>query len=205
LSLILRLLDPPDDPESIFTIDDISVRTIRRSFVRKNIHAVPQSPFFLPDGMSFKQNLDPFEETTAEQCEEVLKSMRLWPCVVANGGIQGIMKTETLSSGQLQLFGVARVILKGRVTRQHNQAPSGGILVIDEVSSKVDRETEILMMQVLMQEFAAYTVIAVAHRLETIRDFDKVVVMESGGIVEDGHPDELLRKADGRFRSMLRI
>jgi len=200
----LRLLDPLHDPESIFTIDDISVRTIRRSFVRKNIHAVPQSPFFLPDGISFKQSLDPSEETTAEQCEEVLKSMRLWPYVVANGGIQGIMKTETLSSGQLQLFGVARVILKGRAMRQHNQAP-GGILVIDEVSSKVDRETEILMMQVLMQEFAAYTVIAVAHRLETIRDFDKVVVMESGGFVEDGHPSELLRKADGRFRSMLRI
>jgi len=75
------------------------------------------------------------------------------------------MKTNTIGEGQLQLFGVARVILRARARREGSRDP-GGRLLINEVSSKIDKKTEELMMRVLKRGFASYMFSAVAQRLE---------------------------------------
>ncbi|KAF1934599.1 hypothetical protein EJ02DRAFT_363349, partial [Clathrospora elynae] len=74
--------------------------------------------------------------------------------------------------------------------------------VLDEVTSAVDRETEERIVELINTEFRDSTVIAIAHQLHTIVNFDMVVVMNSGRIVDHGSPQELLKKERGLFRSM---
>lgn len=81
----------------------------------------------------------------------------------------------------------------------------GGVLLLDEISSSVDHDTEVLMHEIIGREFAAYTIVAVAHRLELLVDFvDRVVVLDKGCIVEEGRPRELLEAEGGRFRRLYR-
>ena len=75
-------------------------------------------------------------------------------------------------------------------------------MVLDEVTASVDVKTDELMQKIVREAFEGCTVIAVAHRLHTIVDFDRVVVMQSGRIVEEGKPSELLEREDGYFRAL---
>jgi ATP-binding cassette subfamily C (CFTR/MRP) protein 1 len=95
-----------------------------------------------------------------------------------------------LSQGQKQLFCLARAILR-----------PGKIVVLDEVTSSVDRVTDEMMQRIIRDEFKGRTVIAVAHRLETIIDFDRIVVMEDARVVEIGKPDDLLSRKS-KFRKL---
>jgi ABC-type multidrug transport system fused ATPase/permease subunit len=76
------------------------------------------------------------------------------------------------------------------------------VLVLDGVMSAVDACTEEMMVGVLETEFTDHTVISVAHRLNTVRGSDRVVVLEDGYLVEEGPPEELMRKDGGRFRAL---
>ena len=81
----------------------------------------------------------------------------------------------------------------------------GGVLLLDEISSAVDRDTEVLMHGVIKREFGKYTIVAVAHRLELMVDFvDRVVVLDKGCVVEEGAPRELLQMDGGRFARLYR-
>lgn len=100
------------------------------------------------------------------------------------------LEHSSLSIGQQQLVGVARAMLK-----------KTNLLVLDEATSSVDSATESQIMQIVKDEFQHCTVIAVAHRLKTLKDFDRVVVLDSGRIVEIGSPGELLAR-DSKFREM---
>lgn len=91
----------------------------------------------------------------------------------------------------MQLFAFARALLR-----------KSKILVLDEMTSSIDSVTEELMMRTILEEYANKTVIAVAHRLKTIVDFDKVIVMDQGKVVEMGAPGELLQNEGGMFREM---
>jgi ABC-type multidrug transport system fused ATPase/permease subunit len=79
----------------------------------------------------------------------------------------------------------------------------GGILLLDEVSSSVDRETERMMQEIIRAEFRHYTIIAVSHRLEMIMDFDRVVVMDRGEVVEVGNPAALKGAPGSRFGELV--
>jgi ABC-type multidrug transport system fused ATPase/permease subunit len=76
--------------------------------------------------------------------------------------------------------------------------------LLDEVSSSVDVETERVMREVIKDEFNGYTVIAVSHRLEMIMDYDRVIVMDAGEVVEIGEPSELAGVAGSRFGGLVR-
>lgn len=106
--------------------------------------------------------------------------------------------TSTLSAGQQQLLALARVLLKKESTGK-----AGGILLLDEATSNVDHEAEAVLQRVVKEEFAGYTVLAVAHRWETILDADVVVVMDAGRIVEVGPPKDLLVREGGWFATLV--
>ena len=102
---------------------------------------------------------------------------------------------ERLSVGQQQLFCLAR----GLFQRAQSQ-----IVLMDEFTSSMDHETEMLVRQIVKQDFRSKTVIEVIHRLEHILDFDLVIVMEKGRAVEAGHPGQLLGKEGGVLRELYR-
>jgi ABC-type multidrug transport system fused ATPase/permease subunit len=78
----------------------------------------------------------------------------------------------------------------------------GGILLLDEVSSSVDLETERAMQAVIKREFEGYTIVMISHRLEMVMDFDRVIVMDTGSVVESGKPTELVEVEGSRFRDL---
>ena len=202
------MLDPTSSTAANAIIDDTPLHRINRSALRQRIIAVPQEAVFLPDGTSFQTNLDPSEVSSPEECESVLSAVRLGDFVAERGGLDAGMSAGTLSAGQRQLMSVGRALLRRRIrTRDLERAggaSQGGILLLDEVSSSVDHETERVIQEIISTEFATYTVIAVSHRLDMIMDFDRVVVMDSGEIVEVGNPKVLAEQVRTRFGDLVR-
>ncbi|KAM7204723.1 canalicular multispecific organic anion transporter 1 [Naviculisporaceae sp. PSN 640] len=217
--LLLRLLDPLQRPssssshqEDSITIDDISLHKIDRSTLRQRLIAVPQDPVFLPDGTSYRTNLDPFNASTPDTCQSVLETVNLWAFVQERGGLDAGMSSDTLSQGQKQLFSLARAILRRRIRTAEREAEvgssgaspsSGGILLLDEVSSSVDVETDNIMHEIIRREFEGYTIVMVSHRLDVVVGyFDRVVVMDKGEIVEVGEPKRLVETEGSWFRGL---
>ncbi|KAJ2053243.1 ATP-binding cassette glutathione S-conjugate transporter ycf1 [Coemansia sp. S16] len=97
-----------------------------------------------------------------------------------------------LTSGQKQMFGLCRVIMRKRK-----------IVVLDEATANVDLETDKSIQALIFNEFSDCTVLTIAHRLETIMNSDRIIVMDKGTIAEIGTPQELLAK-DGMFAQLVK-
>jgi ABC-type multidrug transport system fused ATPase/permease subunit len=208
IGLLLKLLDPTPETESRLVIDSTPLQSIDRAALRQRIIAVPQEAVFLPDGSTFQANLDPSSVSSAEECKAVLAAVGLLEFVQERGGLEAGMSASTLSAGQRQLMSLGRALLRRRIRARSlgvgGGGSEGGLLLLDEVSSSVDRETESVMQEIIKKEFEEYTVIAVSHRLDMIMDFDRVVVMDTGEVVEVGNPLVLAEEADSRFGDLVR-
>ncbi|KAK4863967.1 hypothetical protein LT330_010322 [Penicillium expansum] len=183
ISLILRLMDP--DKGSIL-IGNKDISCYSREGIRSRLVTIPQEPWFLPGGCgTVRNNLDPLDETADEKhIYDVLEKVGLEQQVKAMGGLDAEMDQEggTLSSGQKQLFCLARAMLMRR----------SKLLILDEATSSVDHKTESRILSLLRTEFHGWTIVYVAHRLKFIQDFDRVAVMDRGIVVEFDTPSTLL-------------
>ncbi|KIW17984.1 hypothetical protein PV08_02270 [Exophiala spinifera] len=190
-SLITSLFRMLEITNGTIYIDGIDLSTISRQRIRERLNAIPQDPFFLKG--TIRQNIDPFGKVTDEAIELVLCKVGLWATVsTAPYGLDSEMEAEELlSHGQRQLFCLARAMLN----------PSK-IVVLDEVTASVDLQTDRLMQEIIRESFAGRTLIIVAHRLQTLIDCDRIVVMQFGRIAEVGAPDTLLATPNGYFRHL---
>jgi len=163
-------------------------------------------------------NLDPFHVSSEEECRDVLETVGLWELVEKRGGLMEGLSGEMLSQGQKQLFSLARAVLRRRIRARERENDfgaavaarekgrgDGGILLLDEVSSNVDQVTDRVMQEIIMHEFKGYTIVMVSHRLEMVIDFDRVVVMERGCVVEEGEPRELVGMEGGKFKELWEV
>ncbi|KAH6972083.1 ABC transporter [Ilyonectria sp. MPI-CAGE-AT-0026] len=201
--LLLRLLDPLPSCSQNIEIDGLPFHRIDRSTVRRRIIAVPQDAVFLPDKSSIKDNLDPFNAASDLECLAVLQTVQLTSFVHERGTVHAGMNAEDLSAGQKQLFSLGRAVLRRRAKHRLGGNRGGGIFLLDELSSSVDRETERVMQEIIKEEFAEFTIVMVSHRLEMVMDFfDAVVVMDQGRVVETGSPRELAATEGSRFSEL---
>ncbi|KAE8328221.1 P-loop containing nucleoside triphosphate hydrolase protein [Aspergillus sergii] len=194
-SFILSLLRLVNPSHGSITIDGINIESISPSAIREALIAVPQDPFTLLGTVRY--NADIMGASNDEEIISVLKQVGIWEAIESRGGLDAILEDHPLSQGEQQLFCLARAILKKR-TRQ------GGcqVLILDEATSNLDSETDHRTQQVLKDAFEGCTVVSVAHRLDTIIDFDRIAVLDAGHLVEFDTPQRLLAK-DGRFRRMV--
>ncbi|KAH0376384.1 putative ABC multidrug transporter, partial [Aureobasidium melanogenum] len=130
IALFLKLLDPTSATSANISIDALPLQKIERSTLRQRLLAVPQEAVFLPDGTSFKENLDPLDVSSLQECQHALESVGMWDFVLGKGGLTASMSAGTLSAGQRQLLSLARVLLRRRHRSQ--QGTDGGILLLDE-------------------------------------------------------------------------
>lgn len=208
--LLLRLLDPLPSPTSSITIDNIALQTIDRETLQPRIIAMPQDPLFLPEGSAFRENLDPYDKALADDCDAVLEDIRLVDLIRDYGGPVAVMTIVSLSEGQKQLFSLARAVVRAKCReRAASMNPGkkgtqggpqetrlvGRLLLLDEISSSVDAQTEDLIQSVIRRVFERKTTIAIAHRVDSARDFDTVVVMDGGRIKEMGAPEVVLKSS----------
>ncbi|OAA72237.1 ABC transporter, transmembrane region, type 1 [Cordyceps fumosorosea ARSEF 2679] len=185
VSSLFRMLDL--DTGSI-VIDGVNIAKAPREELRRRLNTVPQQPFFLYG--SVRENIDPLGAATDERLVEVLTAVQLWDVFEEHGGLDEDMDADLLSHGQRQLFCLGRAMVR-----------SGRILVLDEFSSSVDADTDDMMHRIIHDEFQGRTVIAIAHKLDAILDFDRVVFLDKGRIAEIGAPRELLAREGSLFRA----
>lgn len=186
VSALLRMLELQSGSTYV---DDIDISTIPRQTIRARFNSLPRDPFFLQG--TVRENLDPLGVAIDERLVQALQSVRLWDFCESRGGLDEDMNEATLSHGQRQLFCLVRAVIN----------PSS-ILIMDEVGGSVDADTDALIHEVLKKEFQACTVIAIVHKLHTMLDFDRFVVLDKGYIVEEGPPRELLERPGSMFRAL---
>jgi ATP-binding cassette, subfamily C (CFTR/MRP), member 1 len=170
-------------------IDDVPITSLPRSTVRQRVLAVPQEPLLLSGTVRF--NVDPFSQHQDDKIIAMLGDIGLLDIVQSvDGGLDAHMDSLSLSRGQQQLFCLGRALLC-----------DSRVVVLDEITSSVDDVTEEKMMALVSSRFTNRTVLAIAHHIRTLRDFDMIVVLDHGRVVETGSPDELLSR-DSVFREL---
>ncbi|XP_051630917.1 multidrug resistance-associated protein 1 isoform X4 [Manacus candei] len=190
-SLTLGLFRINEAAEGEIIIDGINIAKIGLHDLRFKITIIPQDPILFSG--SLRMNLDPFDQHSDEDIWRSLELAHLKNFVsslpdklnheCAEGG-------ENLSVGQRQLVCLARALLR-----------KSKILVLDEATAAVDLETDKLIQSTIKSQFEECTVLTIAHRLNTIMDYTRVLVLERGEVVECGSPEQLLRER-GIFYSM---
>ncbi|KAK4208910.1 hypothetical protein QBC37DRAFT_60766 [Rhypophila decipiens] len=193
-SLIMSLFRILDLQEGSISIDGIDIASLPRQEIRSRLVGVPQHPFLLKG--SVRLNADPLGTTESDpyrdsEIRHALQAVQLLDIVDRHGGLDADVDELNLSSGQRQLFCLARAMLR-----------RGNILVLDEATSSIDGKTEETIQRLIRRKFSNHTIIAVAHRLETIMDFDKVAVMERGKIIEFDSPYALLETPKSAFSKL---
>ncbi|XP_074031109.1 probable multidrug resistance-associated protein lethal(2)03659 [Leptinotarsa decemlineata] len=179
--------------EGSILIDDVDTRTVELKKLRSKISIIPQEPVLFSG--TLRNNLDPFNEFSDELLWNALDEVELKTAVgdlpsgldskMAEGG-------TNFSVGQRQLVCLARAILR-----------DNKILVLDEATANVDPHTDGLIQETIRKKFAKCTVLTIAHRLHTIMDSDKVLVMDAGRKAEFDHPHLLLQNEAGVFYSLV--
>ncbi|XP_010145575.1 PREDICTED: canalicular multispecific organic anion transporter 1 [Eurypyga helias] len=165
-------------------IDGVDIATIGLHDLRQNLTIIPQDPVLFTG--TLRMNLDPFDQYTDEEVWKALEMAHLKAYVQElPGGLLHLVSEggENLSVGQRQLVCLARALLR-----------KAKILILDEATAAVDLETDHLIQTTIRSEFAACTVLTIAHRLHTIMDSNRVMVLQAGRIVEYDSPEELLKK-----------
>ncbi|GMI15445.1 hypothetical protein TrVE_jg3537 [Triparma verrucosa] len=179
LQVLFRLLD---EIEGDILVDEVDVRTLTLHKFRRSLAVIPQTPTLF--NVSLRNNLDPFEEFEDEQILEALECVQMSEVVKALDGGLRFMLTEggnNFSVGQQQLLCLSRAILL-----------KSKILIMDESAANVDHLTDKKLNAAVSKVFTDSTIVSIAHRLESIIEYDKVLVMGDGKVLEFGAPKDLL-------------
>ncbi|XP_052077020.1 multidrug resistance-associated protein 1-like [Mytilus californianus] len=191
-SLTMALFRILEKAKGKIIIDGIDISTIGLHDLRSKITIIPQDPVLFSGTM--KMNLDPFEEYSNEEIWKALEHAHLKKFV--DGLEEGLDHKcseggENFSVGQRQLVCLARALL--RKTK---------ILVLDEATAAVDLETDDLIQNTIRTEFSDCTILTIAHRLNTIMDYTRIMVLDAGNISEFDTPSNLLENCKSMFYSM---
>ncbi|VDI22201.1 ATP-binding cassette, subfamily C (CFTR/MRP), member 3 [Mytilus galloprovincialis] len=186
---LFRIIEPA---EGSIVIDGITTTTIGLHELRRKITILPQDPVLFSD--TLRVNLDPLGQFTDTEIWKALECAHLKD--FAMNQTKQLMSElgeggNNLSIGQRQLVCLARTLLH-----------KTNILLLDEATAAVDMETDDLIQRTISEEFAECTILSIAHRLNTVMDYDRIMVLDKGTIVEFDAPDNLLRNKDGIFYLM---
>ncbi|XP_047107045.1 ATP-binding cassette sub-family C member 4-like [Schistocerca piceifrons] len=178
--------------EGELMIDGLDTAKVGLRDLRARLSIIPQDPVLFAGTLRF--NLDPFDEFSDEVLWRTLDEVELRESLHDSLGLQTrvLDQGSNFSVGQRQLVCLARAILR-----------DNRILMLDEATANVDNNTDSLIQKTIRLKFAHCTVLTVAHRLNTIMDSDKVLVMDAGRMVEFDHPHLLLQNKEGYFYKMV--
>lgn len=190
LLVLLRVLEPR---AGRVVINGVDTRQVGLATLRSSMGLVPQDPVLFSG--TIRSNLDPFRQYTDGRILAAFKIAGMgalieqWPAKLDH---QISDEGVNLSFGQRQLVCLARMVLR-----------QPAVLLLDEATSAIDPKTQEQVQETINSAFPGTTMIAVAHRLETILDFDQVVVLDKGTVAEHGPVKEVAELKDGIFRKML--
>lgn len=175
-------------------IDGVDIKSVSLRQLRQSITIIAQEPILFSG--TIRDNLDPLGEYSDDAIWDALEDVELKHVTSrTKKGLNALITNAgaNFSLGQRQLLCLARAIL-----RQNK------IVILDEATANVDGETDKTVQRMISKKFANSTVLTIAHRLHTIMDADKVLVMDAGRAVEYDSPSNLMQLNDGVFKSLIR-
>ncbi|XP_055346894.1 uncharacterized protein LOC129594288 [Paramacrobiotus metropolitanus] len=193
-SLTLALFRIIESSGGSIVIDDKDISLMGLHDLRSRLTIIPQEPVLFSG--TLRMNLDPFQSYTDVELWNALDNSHLKGFVsTLPSGLEHIVAEggENLSVGQRQLICLARALL--RKTK---------ILVLDEATAAIDMETDALIQQTIREKFAECTVLTIAHRLNTIMDSTRILVLDQGVVREFDSPDNLLQDQTSVFYGLAR-
>lgn len=189
---LLRLLEPRGGK---IVIDGLDLADLKVEDIRSRVGFIPQDPTLFSG--TIRSNLDYFQQVTIDEIKDALQRVGM----LAEDGDEGsgLLTVDSavsagganLSQGQRQLVCLARLLIR-----------SPKVIILDEATSAVDNKTDTMIQDVIRTQFKG-TVIVVAHRLRTVAEFDKIMVLSHGVVAEQGSPRMLLDKK-GAFYELVR-
>ncbi|KAH3682616.1 hypothetical protein WICPIJ_006405, partial [Wickerhamomyces pijperi] len=187
------------------SIDGVDISELGLNDLRSKLSIIPQDPVLFNG--TIRQNLDPFSKSTDSELWDALK--RAWLVEHDAVGVQEYAQGDSLKSfhkfhldqmveddganfslGERQLLALARALVR-----------NSKILILDEATSSVDYETDAKIQSTIVNEFAACSILCIAHRLKTILNYDKILVLDKGEVMEFDTPYNLF-KLGGIFSEM---
>ncbi|KAF8512318.1 hypothetical protein BU17DRAFT_77408 [Hysterangium stoloniferum] len=195
-SLTLSLLRGiPTEGQVIF--DNIPIHSVNLNTLRSSITIIPQVPELLSG--TLRENLDPFSEHSDATLYDALRVAGLFSLQDENSDPSSITLDSVISGGggnfsvgQRQILALARAVLR-----------RSKLVILDEATSAIDYATDSVIQNMLKDVLKEASLIIVAHRLQTIMDADKIMVLDAGRMVEFDAPMNLLKKHGGHFKSLV--
>ncbi|XP_054154270.1 ATP-binding cassette sub-family C member 10-like [Oppia nitens] len=177
--------------EGNITIDGIDISTISLNNLRSKLFIIPQDPFLFSG--TIRDNLDPQNKYLDNEIWHSLRECHLESLVLSLGGLSANIseRGRDLSCGQRQLLCLVRALLSKTT-----------ILCMDEATANIDSITEQLIQQTLTTVFSSATVLFVAHKIESVLNSNRIIVMDSSSIVEMDEPENLLRDESSAFYAL---
>jgi ABC-type multidrug transport system fused ATPase/permease subunit len=175
-------------------IDGVDIATIGLRDLRSKLSIIPQEPLLFAGTLRY--NLDPFERFPDDELWDVLETVSLKDYVSTLPGKLEAQVEENgrnYSVGQRQLICMARSLL----TRAR-------ILLLDEASASLDPVSDSLIQRTIRNSFTASTILVIAHKIQTVVDLDRILVMSDGRVVEFDTPQALLSDPNSTFSAMVR-
>ncbi|KAJ2820266.1 hypothetical protein IWW50_005118, partial [Coemansia erecta] len=198
-SLSLALLRLIEASSGQVVLDGVNIATVGLETLRKNVSIIPQDPVLFNGTIRF--NLDPFGDYPDDLLRDVLQRTLLLrgarygeSSVAAFSSLDDMIMSQgkNLSLGQRQLVALARAMIR----RSH-------LVILDEATAAVDFENDSRIQRTIRgPDFAEATLFCIAHRLRTIIDYDRILVLDEGKIVEFDTPAALMKLENGYFRQL---
>ncbi|SCW00905.1 LAFE_0D00716g1_1 [Lachancea fermentati] len=208
ITALFRFLDPDS---GFIKIDNVDITTVDLKRLRQSITIIPQDPTLFAG--TVKSNLDPYDENTNAEIFAALKRVNLVTqeeldnvrtpvsdnSSVSSENVNKFLRLDNevtegganLSQGQRQLVCLARSLLR-----------SPKVILLDEATASIDYNSDAKIQQTIREEFSNSTILTIAHRLRSIIDYDKILVMDAGEVKEYDHPYSLLLNKNSIFYSM---
>lgn len=193
-SSIIQSLFRMSNITGMIEIDGVDTQSLSLQELRKCISIIPQDPILFSG--SLRSNLDPFDENKDEAIWSVLDQVELKETVST---LAGGLECKISDGGSNFSLGQRQLICLGRALLRRNK-----ILVLDEATASVDYETDTLIQKTINNEFSNCTVLTIAHRLHTVINSDRILVMDGGSLVELDHPHNLLKDENGYLTKLVK-
>ena len=192
INLIPRFFDPQ---KGRICIDGMDIKTVQKKSLRNQIAIVPQDVHLF--GASIRENISYGKlDATEEEIKTAAQDANAWEFIdELPSGLDAMIgeKGVKLSGGQRQRLAIARALLK-----------DPRILLLDEATSSLDSESEVQVQQALERLMQNRTTFIIAHRLSTVRNADRILVMDEGGIVQDGTHNSLIHQ-EGLYQHLYQL
>uniref|UniRef100_A0A3P9JS00 ATP-binding cassette sub-family C member 10 n=1 Tax=Oryzias latipes TaxID=8090 RepID=A0A3P9JS00_ORYLA len=191
-TMFLALFRMVEIKQGQILLDQLDVATVGLAQLRSRLAIIPQDPFLFSG--TIRENLDPCGRHQDQQLLDVLDQCHLAAVVGRMGGLEAEVgeRGRRLSAGQRQLLCLARALL--------TQAK---ILCIDEATACVDQRTDTLLQRTIREKFQDRTVLTIAHRINTIMDCDRVLVMHAGKVKDFDTPAALGQSDTSVFHGLV--